>query len=319
METGLNNLIENPQLKKLVKGACLSNKHHSRTFKPNPTCQELVNNIYKAIWPISQQTKVILDAVSKIPPLDPEMIQLCNQSLQIWQEMANSEEWQQMLKMQALFAEQLRSSAWIDLSEQVIEVTRSILDQNWSLYVDIQNQLPVFSTDDSLKVSSELSRQIAVILQTACPLFSPEYIQTMSHLAAAVGLTVDDEWTGTDLPDIADTTDEDEKLIKLTAFKEKVIAKLEVPLSDSLPLESPYSLGFYQVWLKVPQKAQFLEIVLELAAFCYTMLFMSDSISAFLRYATAIRALIQIYRLGTCFLAPAIQTRFVETSDSSKT
>lgn len=288
-------------------------------FKPNPACQELVNNIYKAIGPISQQTKAILDAVSKIPPLDPEILQLCKQSCQMWQEMSNSEEWQQMLKMQALFAEQLRSSAWMDLSKQVVEVTRSVLGSNWKLYVDIQNQLSVFSVNDSLKVTSELNRQIAVSLQTACPLFSPEYIQTASHLAAAAGLSVDYEWTATELPDIDDTTDEDEKRLKLTAFKEQVIAQLEVPLSDSLLLESPYSLGFYQVWLKVPEKAQFLEILLELTAYCYTMLFMSDSISAFLRYATTIRALIQIYRLGTCFLAPAIQTRIVETSDPRKT
>ena len=312
----MNNLIDNLHNQKMIKGTYLPKLPHNWALVPNPAYQELANIMYKSMSPIRQQTKAIIDAIAKIPPFDCEMMHLCNQSLQIWQDIVNSDEWQQMYKMQSLFAEQLKSSAWIDLSKQLTEVTSSVLGSRLELYMDIQKQLSSYFDYESIHVASELSRQIAENLQTTCPLFSPEYIQTASRLVAAAGLSVDYEWGTSEFPDIADIdniTDEDEKNLKLTAFKEQIITQLAVPFSDSLPLESANTLGFYQVWLKVPEKAQFLEILLELTVYCYTMLFISESIPAFLKYASTVGVLIKIYRLGTCFLAPALITRYKET------
>ena len=158
-----------------------------------------------------------------------------------------------------------------------------------------------------------------ISLQKIQPLLNPEYVHILSWLAESAQRSFDHDAIELAFPepDFESLVGKIEKQAALAKYKEEVLSYLEIPLSDTLLLKSPYSLDFLNVWSKIPEKSQFLETLSELIIYCCTMMFMTDNMPTCLLYATTIKTLVQIYKLGSVFLWPAIKSSYDEASDQS--
>lgn len=149
----------------------------------------------------------------------------------------------------------------------------------------------------------ERQMDFAAKLQQLQPLLNPEYVRNVSCLAGWADLTFE-------YARIPETETGEEKQVTIESI-------IEV-LSDTETLDSPYAIGFYQTWKNIPDKAQFLGIVFDLAYYFWFMSSITiDSINGGTYFLTA-KALVEVYVLGSKQLTPAVKAGYEEKANAGK-